>query len=119
MQGRPPLCLKCQEVGHMGRDCEEMWFSRATAVARPALVPGGETRSESVSWKPVSPSPVGVSEVPEAGGCVSGEQPTDDDVEMVAAITKWMREEDDGDDFITPNKPAKLGSSPLNLTDSH
>ena len=102
----------------MGRDCEEVRSSRAMAVARPALVPGGETRSESVSWKPVSPSPVGVSEVPEAGGSVSGKQPTDDDVEMGAAITKWMREEDD-DDFITQNKPAKLGSSPLNLTDSH
>ena len=117
MQGRPPLCLKCHEVGHTRRDCEEMRFSRAIGVARPparpAVVPGGEMRSEPVRSKPVSPSPVGVTGVPAVGGGVWGEQPTDDDIEMGTASKKRMREEDDGDeDFIAPNKPARLGSSP-------
>ena len=57
MQGMPPLCLKCHEVGLTRRDCEEMRFSRAVAVAHPpaqlALVPSGEMRCEPVSWNPL------------------------------------------------------------------
>ena len=117
VQGRPPLCLKCHEVWHIPRDCEEMRYSRAMAVARPpagpAVVPSGEMPCEPVSSKPISPSQVGVTEVSAVGGGVSWEQPTDDDAEMGAASKKRMREADDGDeDYITPNKQAKLASSP-------
>ena len=114
MQGRPPLCLKCHEVGHTRRECESTRYSRVASFVRPAAQsarePRGEVLSEPVRSEGASPPPVGGTGVPVVGGDVSEVQTgTTEDIEMAVASSKRRRDTDDDDDgFIPPNKPARM-----------
>lgn len=142
MQGRPPLCLKCHVVGHTRRDCEaNKTFARVTAssalsagVARVGTSMVSVARpSDPVAAEPLAeatPEPMGSGDVPlshEVGAGGSGasvavsddQQPVIDNDMGESAASKRGRD-DDEDDFITPNKPARMGppssESPVPLT---
>lgn len=124
MSGRPPLCLKCREVGHVRRDCgSNRSFANVTRQ---------RTSEESVVGRPAAPatseSPVGTSsgtsdpvDVPlpaESGtdGSEAGEVGSEDQqrngeevMDAEAARSKRGRDQVD-DDFITPNNPVRRKS---------
>ena len=114
MQGRPPLCLKCHEVGHTRRECETTRYARVASFVRPAAQsarePRGEVPSGPVRSEGASPPPVEGTGAPVVGGDMSGVQTgSTEDVEMTAVSSKRRREKDDDDDsFIPPNKPARM-----------
>lgn len=132
MQGRPPLCLKCREVGHTRRDCE---MNRSFAgVARVGTSVVSVARpSDPVAAEPLAgatPEPMGSGDVPlshdvGAGGsgasvAMSGDQQPVIDDDMGESTASKRGRDDDEDDFITPNKPARMrppsSGSPVPLT---
>lgn len=142
MQGRPPLCLKCHVVGHTRRDCEaNKTFARVTAssalsagVARVGTSMVSVARpSDPVAAEPLAeatPEPMGSGDVPlshevgaggsEASVAVSDDQQPVIDNDMGESAASKRGRDDDEDDFITPNKPARMGppssESPVPLT---
>lgn len=119
MQGRPPLCLKCHEIGHTRRDCESRRsFSNVVASeqsgqsdARPTdpVVVGPSVEAPSVSEDAEggsSPRPSGT----DGSGAVvgsSGAQQASQDFEM-SDPSGSKRDRDEDEDFIPPNKPARV-----------
>ena len=129
MRGRSPLCLKCREVGHVRRNCEDR-RSFATITAAPG--PSGMPLSR---WSPVvtAPGPQGPVDATEPRNVGTGDRATgngmpDDqrqnveedeipdqreevaDTEMSEGNGSSKTGRDSDDDFITPNKTANARS---------
>ena len=137
MRGRTPLCLKCREVGHVRRDCEDRRsFARITAGPAPSDMPiGRPVASQSLGSRvvtaPVPQGPVDATEPRDAGTgdrAIGNGMPEDQrqnveedempdqreevaDTEMSEGNGSSKRGRDSfDDDFITPNKTAKARS---------
>lgn len=124
MQGRPPLCLKCKQVGHTRRDCEpRRTFAVVASEGRhddhpngPAVAePAVETPSRTMGSEDASLPPTLGTEGSATGADVSGAQqgPSEESVTVEMSETadsKRRREEDE--DFIPPNKPARMRPPP-------
>lgn len=128
MQGRPPFCLKCRELGHVRRNCpNNRSFARvATQEMEEGVAPGGgptgpvtpvpsgETASGSVLADPEAvppPADVGADGAGDRGTASDDQQTTENDIDMSQASSKRERDEGD-DDFITPNRPARRKTLP-------
>ena len=137
MRGRSPLCLKCREVGHVRRDCEDRRsFARITAGPGPSDMPVGrpvasQSLGSPVVTAPVPQGPVDATEPRDAGTgdrAIGNGMPEDQrqnveedempdqreevaDTEMSEGNGSSKRGSDSfDDDFITPNKTAKARS---------
>ena len=123
MQGRPPLCLKCKQVGHTRRDCEpRRTFASVASEGRrddrpngPAVVePPAENSSRTTGSEDASlPPPLGA-EGSTIAADISGAQQGSSDcitVEMSETTDSKRRREED-EDFIPPNKPARMRPPP-------
>ena len=124
MAGRQPLCLKCHEVGHVRRDCPTN-RSFSGLFSRQVEVTGSRGRSAGVASagptagvEPVSSDTVAVPE-PSAEGAVgtadvrpaSGVSGARDSDEEMSEERRGKRARDEGDDdFISPNRTAKVRS---------
>ncbi|MES9884707.1 MAG: hypothetical protein ABW185_28005 [Sedimenticola sp.] len=136
MQGRPPLCLRCHEVGHIRRSCPNgamnLTYSRAVfSQARPTLPPGvpasTENRpvnrpsaaSDQASRPSGDSSAVDVSSAKLPTSTVATVQDVADDLATSESDDDRMDHSSQGmkrrassssDDFITPNRTAKKSS---------
>lgn len=124
MQGRPPLCLKCKQVGHTRRDCEpRRTFAMVTSEGQrggrpngPAVVdPPVETPSRTVGSEDASVPPPSGAEGSAAGADISGDQQGSSEESISVEMSETAdskRRRDEEDDFIPPNKPARMRPPP-------
>ena len=121
MQGRPPLCLKCHDVGHTCKDCPSGPSNRRSfpGVAAHGRLPGPQAAEPPVGG---NSEPVGSENAPPpqnlgAGGSDTGVIVSDDQ-EPMESTSNSKRGRDADDDFIAPNKPAKMGPPPASSPSS-
>ena len=126
MMGRPPLCLKCHEVGHVRRDCgNQRSFAQATVnvgsmpgapSALSAQVPPASASDKSSDQPDTVSTPTEGTGDSGSGVAETGSQGSSQAVE---AVEENMDEGSGGskrglevsdDDFISPNKTAKSRS---------
>ena len=139
LQGRPPLCLKCGELGHTRKDCpsNKKDYSGAarsgssSANTGTVSAPAGAHVSSAVPGPAVPPpgadsapapapegSPAGAGEAPSpqdlgpGGSDGSGDTPGTQEPMEANDQLKRKNDGDDDDDFLTPNRTAKQRPGP-------
>ena len=139
LQGRPPLCLKCGDLGHTRKDCPSNKKSYLGAAARPGSSSVNTATASASSEAHVSPAapgpalppsgvdsapapapegaPAGVGDAPPpqdlGSGGSDGSGDTPGTQEPMEANDQLKRKNDDDDDsFIHPNRTAKQRPGP-------